>query len=266
MKKLGKLEEEQAVGALAFDWRGGGMASGWRLMPYFLGCVLVLLVLSFVVRTVEPEGGSLMQSSQTLLVLDWREPSHQALLLRAERYSSLPLHSFAMRGVGDEAALLPKFKPSFSGYEMKLKLPEVEMDSGEMDFPRLFRAEDTALARLDLGGAADVPMRVRAAPAGSYVLRAVLQGELDGRVLVRGGEVEMEAAWETDRNRFEVLVNDSGRVVMALPLLSDSGEQRSLVTAVQAEILSWRFAPVESGGLMQGELRFEWQRKEGAGR
>lgn len=230
---------------LIFAWQARDHSS-WHLVAALVVLMGAMAGFFFVFRIVHPVTQRLTTSPQRVISLDPHEPAALALIHRAQD------RSFALLNEDESAAPLESallaFRPSFEGYELKLR--ELEPANDAVKQPSLFTPGRDVLP--------PVPRRVvkPAAALPAATLRAVMSSTLAKRGLT-SVELPGIALTQPARVQFRVAVGSAGQVLTALPLGSaeESGVMQQLQTAVQA----LRFEPSEVQRIEWGEVSFRWE-------
>jgi hypothetical protein len=230
---------------LIFAWQARDHSS-WHLVVALVVLMGAMAGFFFVFRIVHPVTQRVTTSPQRVISLDPHEPAALALIHRAQD------RSFALLNEDESAAPLESallaFRPSFEGYELKLR--ELEPANDAVKQPSLFTPGRDVLP--------PVPRRVvkPAAALPAATLRAVMSSTLAKRGLT-SVELPGIALTQPARVQFRVAVGSAGQVLTALPLGSaeESGVMQQLQTAVQA----LRFEPSEVQRIEWGEVSFRWE-------
>lgn len=230
---------------LIFAWQARDHSS-WHLVAALVVLMGAMAGFFFVFRIVHPVTQRVTTSPQRVISLDPHEPAALALIHRAQD------RSFALLNEDESAAPLESallaFRPSFEGYELKLR--ELEPANDAVKQPSLFTPGRDVLP--------PVPRRVvkPAAALPAATLRAVMSSTLAKRGLT-SVELPGIALTQPARVQFRVAVGSAGQVLTALPLGSaeESGVMQQLQTAVQA----LRFEPSEVQRIEWGEVSFRWE-------
>lgn len=230
---------------LIFAWQARDHSS-WHLVAALVVLMGAMAGFFFVFRIVHPVTQRVTTSPQRVISLDPHEPAALALIHRAQD------RSFALLNEDESAAPLESallaFRPSFEGYELKLR--ELEPANDAVKQPSLFTPGRDVLP--------PVPRRVvkPAAALPAATLRAVMSSTLAKRGLT-SVELPGIALTQPTRVQFRVAVGSAGQVLTALPLGSaeESGVMQQLQTAVQA----LRFEPSEVQRIEWGEVSFRWE-------
>jgi hypothetical protein len=230
---------------LIFAWQARDHST-WHLVASLLVLMGAMAGFFFVFRIVHPVTQRLATSPQRVISLDPHDPAALALIHRAQD------RSFALLNEDESAAPLESallaFRPSFEGYELKLR--ELEPADDAVKQPSLFTPGRDVLP--------PVPRRVMkpAAAPPAATLRAVMSSTLAKRGLA-SLELPGIALTQPTRVQFRVAVGSAGQVLTALPLGSaeESGVMQQLQTAVQA----LRFEPSEVQRIEWGEVSFRWE-------
>ncbi len=230
---------------LIFAWQARDHSS-WHLVVALVVLMGAMAGFFFVFRIVHPVTQRVTTSPQRVISLDPHEPAALALIHRAQD------RSFALLNEDESAAPLESallaFRPSFEGYELKLR--ELEPANDAVKQPSLFTPGRDVLP--------PVPRRVvkPAAALPAATLRAVMSSTLAKRGLT-SVELPGIALTQPTRVQFRVAVGSAGQVLTALPLGSaeESGVMQQLQTAVQA----LRFEPSEVQRIEWGEVSFRWE-------
>ncbi len=251
--------DPSARAELIFPWKARPV-SFWRLLPGLLLCALVLglLTLLFKVAVPRPAGSAALSASQAILLVNPDHPAAQGLLNRALDRSALLLGGEDSVLGADDRDLLPLFKPSFAGFEPRLKDPV----NAPLSAPRqrLFAPEDLALPPLP--AKASKPSQK---PAPVFSLEPVWHGALAGLTLAAPPALGHLQPRDLTRLRFEIGVDGTGRVAVAAPLAAGL-EDRDLVPAIQSVLGQARFQRDGDSRVLWGEVTFAWKRaKDTAG-
>ena len=230
---------------LIFAWQARDHST-WHLVAALVVLLGAMAGFFFVFRIVHPVTQRVTTSPQRVISLDPHEPAALALIHRAQD------RSFALLNEDESAAPLESallaFRPSFEGYELKLR--ELEPANDAVKQPSLFTPGRDVLP--------PVPRRVvkPAAALPAATLRAVMSSTLAKRGLT-SVELPGIALTQPTRVQFRVAVGSAGQVLTALPLGSaeESGVMQQLQTAVQA----LRFEPSEVQRIEWGEVSFRWE-------
>jgi hypothetical protein len=230
---------------LIFAWQARDHST-WHLVAALLVLMGAMAGFFFVFRIVHPVTQRVATSPQRVISLDPHDPAALALIHRAQD------RSFALLNEDESAAPLESallaFRPSFEGYELKLR--ELEPADDAVKQPSLFTPGRDVLP--------PVPRRVvqPAAAPPAATLRAVMSSTLAKRGLA-SLELPGIALTQPTRVQFRVAVGSAGQVLTALPLGSaeESGVMQQLQTAVQA----LRFEPSEVQRIEWGEVSFRWE-------
>lgn len=230
---------------LIFAWQARDHST-WHLVAALVVLMGAMAGFFFVFRIVHPVTQRVTTSPQRVISLDPHEPAALALIHRAQD------RSFALLNEDESAAPLESallaFRPSFEGYELKLR--ELEPANDAVKQPSLFTPGRDVLP--------PVPRRVvkPAAALPAATLRAVMSSTLAKRGLT-SVELPGIALTQPTRVQFRVAVGSAGQVLTALPLGSaeESGVMQQLQTAVQA----LRFEPSEVQRIEWGEVSFRWE-------
>ena len=230
---------------LIFAWQARDHST-WHLVAALLVLMGAMAGFFFVFRIVHPVTQRVTTSPQRVISLDPHEPAALALIHHAQD------RSFALLNEDESAAPLESallaFRPSFEGYELKLR--ELEPANDAVKQPSLFTPGRDVLP--------PVPRRVvkPAAALPAATLRAVMSSTLAKRGLT-SVELPGIALTQPTRVQFRVAVGSAGQVLTALPLGSaeESGVMQQLQTAVQA----LRFEPSEVQRIEWGEVSFRWE-------
>ncbi len=237
---------------LIFPWKNSP-TSIWRLLPPLLLCLIVLTAVTLVFKVAPPPSSRNVQGSRSLLLLNPDHPMNQSALNRALDHGALLLaRPEALEDAGEEA-LLPLFKPSFAGFEPRLKEPV----ASPADTPRyrLFQPHDLALPPLPAPRLTAGP----SAPPPAFHLQPVFHGALANLPLRMPPALNHLRPHDLARMRFEMGVLASGQTLIASPLTSGQ-EDRDLVPALQAALNQTRFAPHAGPEVKWGEVSFIWKR------
>jgi hypothetical protein len=230
---------------LIFAWQARDHST-WHLVAALLVLMGAMAGFFFVFRIVHPVTQRVTTSPQRVISLDPRDPAALALIHRAQD------RSFALLNEDESVAPLESgllaFRPSFEGYELKLR--ELEPADEAVKQPSLFTPGRDVLP--------PVPRRVvkPAAATPAATLRAVMSSTLAKRGLA-SVELPGIALTQPTRVQFRVAVGSAGQVITALPLGSaeEAGVMQQLQTAVQA----LRFEPSEVQRIEWGEVSFRWE-------
>ena len=236
---------------LTFRWNER-QPSLWRLLPAFLVCVGVLALLPLLFRIAPPAAPHLPSLSQSILLLDPANPANQLILNRAHDKSSLVLRSDQPGDLPLSQPLLPVFRPSFAGFEMRLKDAYTVRDQPVR--PRLFHPSDLALPALPR------PPPVAAASARkpqNWQLQLQLGGAGAQRALLTPPDLSGLTPKDLARLHFRLAVQPSGRVFLALPLDAAS-EDRDLLPLLQSALSRARFEPVDRPEIAWFSATFRW--------
>jgi hypothetical protein len=177
-------------------------------------------------------------------VLNPKDPAALALMHRAQD------RSFALLGDSEDVlptAPLPAFRPSFEGYQIKLREPVHA--AAEWRQPRLFTAASDVLP--------PVPRRATEPVAAPPV--AVLRAIMSPALAKRGpATVELSGIHLTQPTRvqFRVAVGSAGQVITALPL--GNAEEADIMKQLYDVVAALRFTPAESRRIEWGEVSFRW--------
>lgn len=250
-----KRETDPAATGLIFPWRNPP-ASIWRLLPYFIFCIGILAGLFLLFKISYPVTDPSPRLTQGLLMLDPDQPEHQVVLNRAYDQSALLLKSDTSFQTALNTPLLPLFRPSFQGYQMRLK--ETAQQETLVTAPRLFQPQDLALPAVSSFSRST---QAKAAPhtAASFALHLRFSGPLADRRLLSPIQLPEVKPQDLSRLHFHLTVNASGRVILALPLNS-SAEDRPLIPQLQAALSQVRFAPVSDAAHQIDVASFVWHR------
>jgi hypothetical protein len=242
--------DEPPSNGLTFRWDDRS-ASAWRLLAAFCLCLGVLALLPILFRIAPPAAPRLPSLSQSVLLLDASSPANQLVLNRAHDKSSLILRADQPGDLPLSAPLLPVFRPSFAGFEMRLKDPYAARDQPVR--ARLFQPTDLALPPLP----PPPPLVPRTAAAAAWRLELSVNGALASRPLVVDPDLSAIKPKDLARLRFRLAVQPSGRVFLAMPI-DASSEDRDLIPALQSALGRARFEPVGRPGVTWAPVGFRW--------
>jgi|UniRef100_UPI003784C8DD hypothetical protein len=230
---------------LIFAWQARDHST-WHLVVALLVLMGAMAGFFFVFRIVHPVTQRVTTTPQHMISLDPRDPAALALIHRAQDRSFALLND-AEATTPLESGLLA-FRPSFEGYELKLR--ELEPTATTVKQPRLFTPGRDVLP--------PVPRRVVepvTAPSAA-TLRAVMSSTLAKR-----GPASVElpgiALTQPTRVQFRVAVGSAGQVLTALPL--GSAEDAEVMSQLQAAVNALRFQPSEVKRIEWGEVSFRWE-------
>lgn len=237
---------------LTFPWNHSP-ASWWRLLPGLFICaaVLALMALVFKVAAPRPANGPAGTTSRAILLVNPHHPAAQGLLYRALDRGALLLGDPGLASESTEASLMPVFKPSFAGFEPRLKDPVSAPTSAPRQ--RLFSPEDLALPPLQA-----VPNHAAPPVVKASVLVPVWQGALAELTVRSSPSLSHVRPLDLSRLRFQVGVASNGRVVVVAPLTAGL-EDRDWVPALQSALSQTRFSASDQPGLRWGEVTFVWK-------
>jgi hypothetical protein len=242
--------------SLLFDWRRQ-RASYWRLAWPLVICFLVVAGIGVLFRPVVlPPQQPANTAEASLLLLENNRVTHQLALRRARDLSLLLIPADPPPATGTAAAMLPRFQPSFSGFEMRLLEPASTGESADnASMPRLFPPEESVLpplAPLAPAREAPHPMRQR--------LELILEGADSTSSPLRAISLELPDSHplDLDKLRIEILVDAAGRVLLALPLTS-SPEDQDHLGPLAAALRKGRFEPDAQNAVRRALARFVWR-------
>jgi hypothetical protein len=240
---------------LTFPWNDRRL-SLWRLLPTLLISVFILTLLAIVFKIKAPPPARSQPLSQSILILDPTNPVNQIVLNRAQDRSALILGPEAIDEISPGSPLLPVFRPSFTGYELKLKPPYVSRSS--TDQPRLFQSGDLALPS-NPPTAPPPPPDAASTRAGSknWQLVPELHGTLARRPLRTLPDLATLRPQDLAKLRFQIAIKPNGRPLLIIPLHSGA-EDREIVPALQTALSGMLFAPVEGSANEWGQISFAW--------
>ena len=236
---------------LTFRWQDRP-PSVWRLLAAFLLCIGILALLPLLFRVAPPAVPRLPSLSQSILLLDGSSPANQLVLNRAHDRSSLILRPDQPEDLPLSQPLLPVFRPSFAGFEMRLKDAYAVRDKPVR--PRLFQPSDLALPPL--------PRPEPAKPATTHPpikwqLHLNVGGPMAQRRLVVPPDLSGLMPKDLARLRFRLAVQPSGRVFLVMPLDAAS-EDRDLVPALQSALSRARFEATDAPEVAWLPASFHW--------
>lgn len=240
---------------LTFPW-GGRPLSLWRLLPALLFSSLVLTSLAVVFKIKAPPPAPSQPLSQSILILDPSNPVNHIVLNRAQDRSALILGPEAIDEISPGSPLSPVFRPSFTGYELKLKPPYVSRSFS--DHPRLFQPGDLALPSKP-PAALQPPPNAASSRLGpkNWQLMPELHGSLAARPLRSLPDLALIRPQDLAKLRFQIAIKPNGRPLMIIPLHSGA-EDRDIVPALQTALSRMVFAPAEGDMNEWGQISFTW--------
>lgn len=234
---------------LLFDWQGRD--SSLLRMGLALAVTLAAFVGMFIVfRVVTPDSRPAEVRPQRVIMLDAAVPAERALIHKAMDQSFGMLSSEATVTLPVKNLERPRFRPSFTDHELRLKPMPPGLAATPRPLPLTLDLDvlpEVARQPLAPGG--------RAQPAPPHVLRAVVEGELATR-LPRSLEISGVPLADATRPRFQVAVGPLGQVLMALPLLGS--DDASIQQKLHHAVLQLKFAPA-AAEIQWGQVSFQWE-------
>lgn len=237
--------KSHSQGPLIFAW-GVRDHSTWHLVVALLALMGAMAGFFFIFRIVHPVTQRMPTTPQRVISLDPNDPAALALIHRAQD------RSFAL--LSDESSILPlensllAFRPSFEGYEIKLR--ELPPPAASTKEPRLFTAATDVLP----------PVARRATPPATVPSKAKLRVVMSAALSKRqptGTELPDIKLTQPSRVQFRVAVGSLGQIVTALPL--STVEDLDVMKQLQEAVNGLRFEPSTVRRIEWGEISFRWE-------
>lgn len=233
---------------LIFAWNARDH-SLWHLIGALVLLMAAMAGFFFIFRIVHPVAQRLPATPYHVISLDPADPAALALIHRAQDRSFALLGDADMGTAAAQEEALLGFRPSFDGYQLKLR--EMTPAIPPARVPRLFTPGAGVLPPL---GRHATPPVVRTMPPAT--LQAVVSGSLAKR---SPGKVTLPDIELTQPNRvqFRVAVGSSGQIITALPL--GNAEDAGVMEQLHRAVCDLRFAPSDVKRIEWGEVSFHWE-------
>lgn len=240
---------------LTFQWRERDRPL-MRLAGFTLVSLGAAAGFFLLFRVVYPQARHFSTAPQQVLMLNDSQAATRDIVNRTRDRNFLLLEAGpAGSDRSDESSLFPVFRPSFSGYEMKLM--DLPGEPDKRSLPRVFNIEDMPLpppATVMKARSSAPPAR----PGTRTVPRVVLHGALAGRKLESSARLNDTAGLaDLTAIRFLLGVNSKGAVGFALPL--EGGPDAKQMRLLHKAVSSLRFRPASDTEVQWGQATFAWE-------
>lgn len=251
--KLGHRAVDEGGDFSVFDWHER-RTTRWRLLAAFVLCLLILSGLLLLFKVSSPPVGRSLDNSYSALILDPASPITQAAWSRAMDRSALILPSESLVGPNLDQPLLPLYRPSFEGFQLRLK--ELKNNQDPSSLPDYFQPSDIVLSdSLSMRKAPSAEPVAK--PLRRAILKAKLKGDLADAEWKTAPDLSPFRPQDVSRLRYLLGVAPNGRVALVVPLLA-SPEDRLLQTELGKELAKTRFKPRSTKDRQWGEVTFSW--------